>query len=176
MARERVERGNDAPAEQPRLSLSVAELRQLISLMNGSDIDEIVIEQESAGLKLTLRKPIPVTAGGGGGSSAVGFDGDDGYDGAESGDNVSSQPEDTAQQVRSSLVGLFRANMKPDAKPLVGLGDVVRAGQVVGAVEALNVLNEVEATAAGRISAIFVDDGQAVEYGQPLLAIEPHTR
>lgn len=175
MARERVERGNEASAEQPRMSLSVAELRQLISLMNGSDIDEIAIEQEASGLKLTLRKPAPVAVGGG--STNALFDGDDGYDGAEGSDSAaSSQPEDTSQQVRASLVGLFRANMKPGAKPLVGLGDVVRVGQVVGALEALNVLNEVEATTAGRISAIFVEDGQPVEYGQPLLAIEPHSR
>lgn len=174
MARERAERGTDAPAEQPRMSLSVAELRQLISLMNGSDIDEIAIEQESSGLKLTLRKPAPITAGGGAGAPAVVYDSDDGYDLGESGDGV-QEPEDTAQQVKASLVGLFRASMKPGGKP-IGLGDVVRSGQVVGAIEALNVLNEVEATTAGRVSAIFVDDGQPVEYGQALIAIEPHTR
>ena len=53
------------------------------------------------------------------------------------------------------------------------MGDVVREGQVVCAVEALNVFNEVEAPAAGRVLAIYVIDGQPVEYGQPLLAIEP---
>jgi biotin carboxyl carrier protein len=55
----------------------------------------------------------------------------------------------------------------------VGVGDVVREGQVVAAIEALNVLNEVEAGSAGRVREILVHDGQPVEYGQPLVIIEP---
>src|SRR5262249_17901944 len=59
MVRERAERG-EGPSARLRSSLSVAELRQLISLMNSSDIEEITIEHAAHGLHLTLRKPAPV--------------------------------------------------------------------------------------------------------------------
>ena len=173
MARERGERSGETVPEQFR-SLSVAELRQLISLMNGSDIDEIAIEQEAIGLKLTLRKPTPITLSASAASYASNGD-DEVFDVAE----PSSSPADEANaalEIRSTLVGVFRVSMKSGGKPLAALGDVVREGQVVGAIEALNVLNEIEAPAQGRVSAVFVDEGQPVEYGQPLIAIEPLAR
>ncbi len=61
MARERVERGADTSPASSQPSLSIAEIRQLITLMNGSDIEEIAIERETDGLKLTLRKPAPAS-------------------------------------------------------------------------------------------------------------------
>jgi biotin carboxyl carrier protein len=51
---------------------------------------------------------------------------------------------------------------------------MVRVGQVVGSIETLNVLNEVESTVAGRVVEVKAEEGQAVEYGQPLIAVEPH--
>lgn len=64
--------------------------------------------------------------------------------------------------------------MKPGGKPLVTVGATVREGQVVGAIEALQVYNEVEASSAGTVREILVEEGQPVEYGQPLLVVEPH--
>jgi len=61
---------------------------------------------------------------------------------------------------------------KPKGGALVAVGDRVKAGQLVGTIESLNVLNEVETTAAGRVVEIFVQDGQPVEYGQVLMAID----
>ena len=55
----------------------------------------------------------------------------------------------------------------------VQAGDAVREGQTVAAIEALNVLNEVEVASAGRVKEVLVDDGQAVEYGQVLMVVEP---
>lgn len=167
MVRERVERGGgDTPPQPAQNPLSIAEIRQLISLMNASDIEEIAIEQEVHGLKLRLAKPAPV---------AVAF-GDDGVyeDGAMLGEHAAE--EDGANspcEIGAPLVGVYRSNMKNNGKALVQVGDIVRQGQVIAAIEALNVLNEVEASIAGRVSEILATDGQAVEYGQPLLVIEP---
>jgi biotin carboxyl carrier protein len=166
MARERIERGGDARSPQPPTTLNVAEIRQLVRLMGDGDIDEITIEQESAGLKLTLRKPAPVM-----------FAGD-----AESAMTLPDEPAPAAEKaelqektvtIGATFVGIFRASMTPNGKPLVALDDIVREGQVVAAIESLNVLNEVESSYAGRIVEIKADDGQPVEYGQPLLIIEP---
>lgn len=165
MARERIERGGDVrPAQSPN-TLNVAEIRQLVKLMGDGDIDEITIEQENAGLKLTLRKPAPVV-----------FAGE--FETAESWSDDPPPAEDVEQQstaltIGAPLVGIFRASMKADGKPLVAVGDTVREGQVVAAIEALNVLNEVEASYAGQVVEIKATDGQPVEYGQPLLIVEP---
>ena len=166
MAREKTERPSDAASDMPRASLSVAELRQLITLMNGSDIEEIGIEEASSGLRLSLRKPAPLAAAAAPAAEDDAFE----YLIAEA---VSADSPSTAVEVTSPLVGLFRAGIKPGARALCALDDIVREGQVVCAIEALNVYNEVEAPAAGRVAAIYVTDGQPVEYGQLLLSIEP---
>lgn len=166
MAREKTERSSDATADSPRATLSVAELRQLITLMNGSDIEEIGIEEQS-GLRLTLRKPAPVPA-------SEAHSEDDSYD-LVIVDTAAPEPTSTTAEASSPLVGLFRASMKRGGAPLVALGDIVREGQVIAAVESLSVPNEVEAPVSGRIAAIYVHDGQPVEYGQPLMAIEPQS-
>ena len=164
MARDKAERPDEAQTEQPHLS--VAELRQLITLMNGSDIEEIGIEEGASGLRLSLRKPAPISLAGVGGQD------DDLFD-ALIVEETETRDGATSAEVRAPLVGLFRTGMKAGAQALVGLGDVVREGQIVCAVEALNVYTEVEAPAAGRLTAVLVSDGQPVEYGQPLLEIEP---
>ena len=166
MVRERVERGSDTPPPPTQDTLSIAEIRQLISLMSGSDIEEIAIEQEGKGVKLRLAKPASV---------AVSF-GDDGD--FDDGALITELTADDSAALRACevgapLVGIYRSSMKAGGKALVQPGDIVRQGQVVAAIEALNVLNEVEATSAGRVSEILVMDGQPVEYGQTLLIIEP---
>ncbi|HLJ81941.1 MAG TPA: acetyl-CoA carboxylase biotin carboxyl carrier protein subunit [Ktedonobacterales bacterium] len=168
MVRERVERGGDTPPQPAQNPLSIAEIRQLISLMSGSDIEEIAIEQDGHGVKLRLAKPAPV---------AVAFGDDGGYeDGALLGE-LAAEEDDASKpyEIGAPLVGVFRTNMKSNGKALVQVGDIVRQGQVIAAIEALNVLNEVEAGAAGRVSEILATDGQPVEYGQTLLVIDPRT-
>ena len=168
MARERIERGGEVRPAHSSNTLNVAEVRQLVKLMGDGDIDEITIEQESAGLKLTLRKPAPVIfAGDPEGASWP--------DDPAPADPVEHAEHETSHllTIGAPLVGIFRASMKPDGKPLVAVGDTVHEGQIVAAIEALNVLNEVEANYSGKVVEIKVADGQPVEYGQPLLIVEP---
>lgn len=171
MVRERAERG-EGPSARLRSSLSVAELRQLISLMNSSDIEEITVEHAAHGLHLTLRKPAPVAI-----STTYApaeFDVTDGYDIelAEPTHVANEAPPDTTVKVRAPFVGIFRAAPRP-GKAAIHQGDAVRGGQAVAAIEALNVLNEVEIEAAGKVTEVLVNDGQAVEYGQVLMVVEP---
>jgi acetyl-CoA carboxylase biotin carboxyl carrier protein len=169
MVRERAERG-EGPSARLRSSLSVAELRQLISLMNSSDIEEITIEHAAHGLRLTLRKPAPVAVSA---AFAAGeFDDADGYDVAEPGPVAEETASERTVDVRAQLVGVFRSAPRP-GKAAIQAGDAVREGQAVAAIEALNVLNEVEVASAGRVKEVLVGDGQAVEYGQVLMVVEP---
>lgn len=171
MVRERAERG-DGSSARLRSSLSVAELRQLITLMNSSDIEEITVEHAEHGLHLTLRKPAPVTVSTS--FTPADFDGVDGYDFelAESAHTAEQALPDNTVKVRAPFVGIFRAAPRP-GKPAIHQGDAVRGGQAVAAIEALNVLNEVEIEAAGKVKEVLVNDGQAVEYGQVLMVVEP---
>jgi biotin carboxyl carrier protein len=75
--------------------------------------------------------------------------------------------------IRSTKVGFFHRGKGPGAAPLVAVGDHVRAGQPLGTLEALRKLAEVTSDVAGTIAGILVEDGSAVEYGQPLFEVRP---
>ncbi|WP_018255694.1 acetyl-CoA carboxylase biotin carboxyl carrier protein [Salinispora mooreana] len=79
----------------------------------------------------------------------------------------------TRHAVRSPIVGTFYRAPEPGAAPFVAVGDRVHPGQVVGIVEAMKLMNEVTADRAGRVAEVLADDGQPVEYDQPLLAVVP---
>jgi acetyl-CoA carboxylase biotin carboxyl carrier protein len=80
-------------------------------------------------------------------------------------------PEAGAHIVKSPIVGTFYDAPSPDAEAFVKVGDTVSNGQVLCIVEAMKLMNEIEADAAGEIVKIYVKAGQPVEYGQPLFAI-----
>ena len=71
------------------------------------------------------------------------------------------------------MVGTFYRASGPDAAPFVTEGDVVKEGQVLCIIEAMKLMNEIEAKVAGRVERILVENGQPVEYGQPLFLIDP---
>jgi acetyl-CoA carboxylase biotin carboxyl carrier protein len=73
--------------------------------------------------------------------------------------------------VKSPMVGTFYRAASPDAKPFVEVGEVVKEGQTICIVEAMKLMNEIEADASGTVKAILVENGQPVEYGQPLFVI-----
>jgi len=69
------------------------------------------------------------------------------------------------------MVGTFYRASAPGAKPLAEVGDTVSEGQILCIIEAMKLMNEIETDAAGTIKAILVENGQPVEYGQPLFVI-----
>jgi acetyl-CoA carboxylase biotin carboxyl carrier protein len=82
-------------------------------------------------------------------------------------------PAETAHIIKSPIVGTFFSAAGPDSAPFVKPGDHVKAGQVVCIVEAMKLMNEIEADVAGVIVKALVDNAQPVEYGQPLFSIKP---
>ena len=70
------------------------------------------------------------------------------------------------------MVGTFYRSSSPGAKPFVEIGDVVKEGDTICIIEAMKILNEIEADKSGTVSKILCENGQAVEYGQPLFIIE----
>lgn len=81
-------------------------------------------------------------------------------------------PEVSGHAIKSPMVGTFYRSASPGAKPFVEVGDVIKAGETVCIVEAMKILNEIEADKSGTITQILCENGQAVEYGQPLFMIE----
>ena len=81
-------------------------------------------------------------------------------------------PVETGHVVKSPMVGTFYRASSPGAKAFAEVGDAVKAGQAVCIIEAMKIMNEIEADQDGTITKILVDNGQPVEYGQPLFVIE----
>jgi acetyl-CoA carboxylase biotin carboxyl carrier protein len=92
---------------------------------------------------------------------------------------VPQPPEPAAESaedlyvMKSPIVGTFYAAPAPNAPPFVKLGDAVQVGQVLCIIEAMKLMNELEAEVAGEVVRTYVENGQPVEYGQSLFAIRP---
>ena len=80
-----------------------------------------------------------------------------------------AQPEGNI--MKSPMVGTFYRSSSPDAKPFVEIGDTVKKGQTVCIIEAMKLMNEIEADHDGVVKAILVENAQPVEYGEPLIVI-----
>ena len=78
----------------------------------------------------------------------------------------------TGHIVKSPMVGTFYRASSPGSKPFKEVGDAIKEGETICIVEAMKILNEIEADKTGTITQLLVDNGQAVEYGQPLFVIE----
>ena len=80
-------------------------------------------------------------------------------------------PVATGHTVKSPMVGTFYRASAPGAKPFAEIGQTVKEGETICIVEAMKILNEIEADKSGTITQVLVENGQAVEYGQPLFVI-----
>ena len=74
--------------------------------------------------------------------------------------------------IESPMVGTFYRASAPNAAPYVGEGDVVKEGQIVCIIEAMKLMNEIQAETSGKVAKIYVENGQPVEYGQPLFGVK----
>ena len=75
--------------------------------------------------------------------------------------------------MKSPIVGTFYRAAEPGAKAFVSVGDTVRKGQVLCIIEAMKLMNEIDSEYDGEITSIYVENGQAVQYGERLFAIKP---
>ena len=87
-------------------------------------------------------------------------------------EEIAAPKETQRKSIVSPMVGTFYKSMSPDAQPFVEVGQTVAAGQVVCIIEAMKLMNEIEAEVSGRIVEICVEDGQPVEFGQVLMYLE----
>ena len=83
-----------------------------------------------------------------------------------------AEPEPAGQVVKSPMVGTFYRASSPGAKPLVEVGQAIKAGEGICIIEAMKIMNEIESDHSGTITKVLVENGQAVEFGQPLFIVE----
>ena len=85
---------------------------------------------------------------------------------------IATAPVVAVHAVKSPMVGTFYRSASPGAKAFVELGDTIKIGETICIIEAMKILNEIEADKSGTVTQILCENGQAVEYGQPLFVIE----
>jgi acetyl-CoA carboxylase biotin carboxyl carrier protein len=152
------------------------DIRELLRLVSQSDIAELEIERGGAKvhIKRAIAQPPMLTAGPG---AAVAATAPVGYQpvviAPAAATQVESEAAPTGITVTAPMVGTYYAAPAPKEPPYVQVGDEVRPGDVLGIIEAMKIMNEIECEVQGRVAAILVEGGQAVEYGQPLMVIEP---
>jgi acetyl-CoA carboxylase biotin carboxyl carrier protein len=81
-------------------------------------------------------------------------------------------PEEEGHSIKSPMVGTFYRSASPGTKPLAEIGTAVKAGDALCIIEAMKIMNEIEADVDGIVARILVENGQAVEFGQPLFLID----
>jgi acetyl-CoA carboxylase biotin carboxyl carrier protein len=150
----------------------VRKVRKFIELMNEHDLTEIDLRQGDQRIRLR-RGPETVTVATAPAmpASAAAFSGGQG---APSKDATASADEGNAVLIRSPMVGTFYSAANPESPPFVKIGDQVGPETTVCIVEAMKVFNEIPAECSGRIVAMLVQNGDPVEFGQPLFRVEPN--
>ncbi len=83
-----------------------------------------------------------------------------------------AEPEETGHVVKSPMVGTFYRASSPGAKALAEIGQPIKEGESICIIEAMKIMNEIEADKSGTVTKVLVENGQAVEFGQPLFIVE----
>ena len=156
--------------------MDLRKLKTLIDLVSESNVSELEITEAEGKVRIvkavpSIAAPTPVTyamAPAPAAAAAVS---------APAVVEVAASPAEpgtasSGHAVKSPMVGTFYRASSPGAKPFVEVGDTIKEGETICIVEAMKILNEIEADKTGTVTAILVSNGQAVEYGQPLFTIE----
>src|SRR6187431_1655970 len=158
--------------------MDLDEIKQILELMREHDLAEFELERDSNKVKLRKHSnnpqfvaaapavphiayaPAPVApapAPAGGGDAVL---------------TAASEDVDLAI-IKSPIVGTFYRSSEPGAKPFADVGQQVRKGQVLCIIEAMKLMNEINAECDGEVVKVYVENGQAVQYGERLFAVKP---
>ena len=162
MAKNPPSAGTSAAADDRLLDLT----RRLAAVVNELGLSEI--EVESGGLKLRVQRATMAAPAAAAVTSIAAPPVT-----AERPIVADAVPLSASISIEAPMVGTFYRASSPTAEPYVREGDMVKEGQILCIIEAMKLMNEIESKAAGRVAKILVENGQPVEYGQPLFLLEP---
>ena len=162
--------GGNAGAAPAGDIFDLKRIRRLIELMNEFDLSEVDLRQQDQRIKLrkggdpivTMASAPPVAPAGGKATAS------------SEADRAGGSASDDAYiaVVKSPMVGTYYAALSPDAPPCVKVGDHVNGDTTVCVIEAMKVFNEIPAEVSGQIVAVLVENGEPVEFGQPMFKVD----
>jgi|SRR2546421_9512057 len=157
--------------------MDIRKIKKLIELLEESGIAEIEIKEGEEALRIS-RMPagtatghqapqvhlaaLPAGAGGAAAASAA----------LPAAESAAPKPKPNEHVITAPMVGTFYASPSPGAKAFVEIGDEIKVGQVLCIIEAMKMMNQIEADRAGRITSVMAQSGDPVEFGQPLFVVE----
>lgn len=146
-------------------------LEKLANIVYENDLSEITLEDESQAVSFKREKaqqiaPVPMVAPTAITSQVISTPAQKPAEQKQSAEQHKGTP------IKAPMVGTFYSSPSPDDPPFVKVGDNIGAGQVVCIIEAMKLMNEIEAEASGKITEICVNNGDSVEFGQVLMYVE----
>jgi acetyl-CoA carboxylase biotin carboxyl carrier protein len=156
------------PSQQPDLPMDLRKLKTLIDLVSESNISELEIAEADGKVRI-VKASAPAVAAAPAAHVATALP-------AAPLERAPAEPvaaaAPTGNVVKSPMVGTFYRSASPGSDPFIEIGSTVKVGDPICIIEAMKIMNEIEADAAGTIREILCENGQAVEFGQPLFVIE----
>ena len=152
--------------------MDLRKLKTLIDLVSESNVSELEITEADGKVRIVKAGAAPVVMMQAAPQAAPVAAAAAAPAAVEADPVVAAPAVETGHIVTSPMVGTFYRASSPGAKSFAEVGDVVKEGQAVCIIEAMKIMNEIEADKDGTITKILVENGQPVEYGQPLFVIE----
>lgn len=144
-------------------------IKQLMEDMGKSNIEELEIEFPE-GMKISMKKNVAVVPA----QQVVAQQSTNipVVQSIQTTQPIQEEPKEEYKEIKSPMVGTFYSKPSPDKEEFVKVGDKVKKGQVVCIIEAMKLMNEIEAEFDGEVVEICLNDGDAVEYGKPLFKLK----
>lgn len=149
-------------------------LLTLIKTVSDSELTDFDYEENGTRIRLKKKKETVVVSGASSNVPVMGLENIRTVENVAAVNTANTQADNSEPEgmiVKSPLVGTFYAAPAEDADPFVSVGDQVKKGQTLAIVEAMKLMDEIESDFDGKVAEIYVENGQAVEYGQPLFRI-----
>ena len=149
--------------------MDLRKLKTLIDLVSESNVSELEITEAEGKVRIVKASGVPMMMMH---QPAMAMAAPSAAPAAATTAVAAAAAEPAGHAVKSPMVGTFYRSSSPGSNPFVEIGSVVKEGDTICIIEAMKILNEIEADKSGTVTKILSENGQAVEYGQPLFIIE----
>jgi len=156
--------------------LDISDLKEILRILEAQDITEFELEQDGVKLRVCRRSSAHAAAPGAALTTLASTAAAPPAPAPLPPPVAAAPPAEPAENgtlVKSPIVGTFYRAADPNSPPFVSVGDRVKVGQVLCIIEAMKLMNEIEAEVAGEIARIHPENGQPVQYGDPLFTVRP---
>jgi len=153
--------------------MDIRKVKKLIEMLEESRISEIEIHEGEESVRISRHGSVPAN------TETVQVPVGDGQELVKSATSpqgrsvpaTGDEPEMEGHLIRSPMVGIFYAAPTPDKPPFTEVGKAIKKGDILCIIEAMKIMNQIESDTSGTVSRVFVENGEPVEYGQPLFLI-----